>query len=172
MRTSTLPRGASVVIGSLLILALPGVALANCEVGLANRTFACLVQSDFSSSPFVDCFTFTSPGNQSSHFDLTIAGLGDTLSCACEAVGNRKSFSFNASNSFMCTSTYAPFSYMGITFNGKVKIGKPLIKKGQAVNEYGDCFVFECVEDAFCLSTTALSSREAGINPYAGPSTP
>ena len=56
----------------------------NCQELLDNRAYRCEVKADFGPT-FTDCFQFISPGQQSLDFDLAIAGLGQTLSCACKA---------------------------------------------------------------------------------------
>jgi hypothetical protein len=132
------------------------------------------VKSDFGTT-FSDCFQFISPGQQSLDFDLAIAGLGETLSCECKARGGFRYPQFAASRDYHCVTP--AFTFLGIAFEGrvqgpearepKVKGQGPKIKQGEAVNEFGDSFVYECVPDPQCGLVGPLRANPTG-NPYRG----
>lgn len=153
-----------------VLLLAGGGSFATCDTNVANKVYFCNVVSDFGGG-FTDCFRFTSPGNISLRFDLTIDGLGDTLACSCDATGSSTNASFNASNNFQCTTTSAPAGGLGIMFHGKTKGSK--LKKGNAVSEFGDSFVFDCVLDVAnaCLivGPPPLTSGEPAGGRYANP---
>src|ERR1700674_5613313 len=58
----------------------------SCQARLGNNAYDCAVKSSFG-APFLDCYQFTSPGSESSHFDFFAVGLGSTLGCSCNPTG-------------------------------------------------------------------------------------
>ena len=112
----------------------------NCQARLSNNAYDCSVKTSFS-APFTDCFQFTSPGSESSNFDLTPIGLGSTLGCSCNPIGSFQSPGFNGSpNTFDCVGTDGTEFF---DFTGKVT-SKNI--KGHAAANVGDSFVFDCVK--------------------------
>jgi hypothetical protein len=135
----------------------------NCQDLLDNNVYRCQVKSDFGTA-FEDCFRFTSPGLQSQDFDLFIDLLGEILGCECKAEGSLENPQFNESREFHCVN--ALFSaFLNIAFEGEVAEHGETLKNGQAVNEFGDSFVFRCVQDPEC-SVYGLGERTG--NPYVG----
>jgi hypothetical protein len=134
----------------------------NCQDLLDNIAYLCRVKSDFG-TPFEDCFQFTSPGNQSLDFDLSIAGLGEILSCDCKAGGSFARPQFSESRDFHCVTPV--FTSLSIAFEGQVSGHGNKIKQGHAVNEFGDAFVYECTPDPRC-SISGRSKVKRSENPY------
>jgi len=148
-------------------LGVPNQSIAvNCQDLLNNNVYRCHVKSDFGSE-FEDCFRFTSLGIVSEDFDLNIDGLPwETLACECEAKGSFKKPVFNAGREFHCVNSQFvdPELLLNIAFEGDVvKKGKE-IKEGEAVNEFGNSFVYECVIDPACELPPGLSVGDE--NPY------
>jgi hypothetical protein len=138
-----------------------GVAGAStCKDYLDNNVYSCHAKSD-AGDDFTDCFRFTSPGVASPDFDLAVDTFGGPLACDCQATGSVKTPKFSASKVFECVS---PSSIgLGIVFSGKVSSTK--IKKGQAVNEFGRSFLYECVVSPTCSAPLASVSSRGG-SPY------
>jgi hypothetical protein len=112
----------------------------NCQNKLGNNSYECGVKSSFS-APFGDCFEFSSPGIESSHFDLSTVGLGATLGCSCNPTNGFGNPKFNGSpSSFTCTGTDGSEFF---AFTGKVSGANV---KGHAAADVGDSFVFSCVK--------------------------
>jgi hypothetical protein len=119
---------------------------ANCQDLLGNRTFECVVKDD-DGDQFDDCFTFTTPGEQSEDFDLFSADLSGVLSCDCKATGKFSAPNFGESNSFHCATTSE--SGLGLAFDSKIKRrGRRLL--GEAVSETGTSFMFRCDRARTC----------------------
>jgi hypothetical protein len=70
-------------------------ALADCQDLLGNRSYQCRVNDDRADA-FDDCFSFTTPGEQSQDFDLFSDLFGDVLSCDCKVTGTFRTPSFGA----------------------------------------------------------------------------
>jgi hypothetical protein len=160
MKTSLFIGGAFL---TFVLTAATGLRLAqaeNCQDVLDNNVYRCQVKSDFD-TPFEDCFRFTSPGVQSDKFDLFVDGLGIVQGCSCKAGGSFNTPDFGASKEFQCVTT--GIDDFGIAFNGRAD-GTQL-KKGQAVNEFGDSFLFQCKLDPTCSIGGGAAVRGAG-NPY------
>jgi len=112
----------------------------NCQARLGNNAYDCAVKSSFA-APFVDCYQFTSPGTESSNFDLAPVGLGSTLGCSCNPTGGFQNPRFNGSpNTFDCTGTDGTEFF---DFTGKVTSSNV---KGHVAANVGDSFVFTCVK--------------------------
>jgi hypothetical protein len=112
----------------------------NCQNKLSNNSYVCGVKSSFS-SPFVDCFEFSSPGSESSNFDLSTVGLGATLGCSCNPTNGFGNPNFNGSPaSFTCTGTDGSefFSFAGKVSGAQIK--------GHVAANAGSSFVFSCVK--------------------------
>ena len=125
----------------------------SCETVLDNNTYSCNIKSSFSTS-FTDTFTFASPGTVSSHFDLTVAGLGSTLGCSCNPTGSLKNPKFNASkNAFSCDGAPGGEAF---DFTGKVS-GSGKIK-GHISGSTGDSFIYECTKGTTTTTTTASTT--------------
>ena len=142
----------------------------NCQDLLDNNVYRCQVKSDFDTA-FEDCFRFTSPGVQSQDFDLFTDGLGEVLGCECKAKGSFKNPRFNKSNDFHCVNAREQAegeAFLNIAFEGQVsaewdrgkKRGKR-INNGQAVNEFGDSFVFQCKLDPACSVSDLMRGRRS-----------
>jgi hypothetical protein len=148
-------RGQSLIAATLAALALraltgatsAGAAAPDCQELLDSNVYRCSVKCECGSD-FEDCFRFTSPGAQSSDFDLNVDGIDDTLSCDCRAKGAFKSVKFSESTEFQCVSP--ALKDAGIAFTGKVANKGEKLKKVQAVNETGNTFFIECVLDPAC----------------------
>ena len=109
----------------------------NCQELLDNRAYRCEVKADFGPT-FTDCFQFISPGQQSLDFDLAIAGLGQTLSCACKAGGSFRRPQFAAARDFHCVTP--AFTSFGIAFEGQVKepeVRGPKVREQEAEDQAG-----------------------------------
>jgi hypothetical protein len=128
--------------------------LADCQDLLGNRSYQCRVKDDRADA-FDDCFSFTTPGEQSQDFDLFSDLFGDILSCDCKVTGTFRTPSFGAANSFHCVSrSDAAF---GLAFDGEIKRrGRRLV--GEGVNEFGNSFFFRCDRVRSC--ELPLSSEE------------
>jgi hypothetical protein len=122
----------------------------NCEDVLNSNVYRCEVKSSFGTQ-FTDCFRFTSPGFQSQHFDLFPDLLGEVLGCECKARGTFENPQFNESRFWHCAS--AGGAILGISFEGAA--GQVKLFRTEAVNEFGDSFVFDCELDLAC----AVGSR-------------
>ncbi len=160
MRKSLLVGGAFL---AFVLTAASGSCLAraeNCQTVLGNNVYRCQVKSDFD-TPFEDCFRFTSPGVQSDKFDLFVDGLGIVQGCSCKAAGSSNTPSFGTSKEFQCVTTGE--DDFGIGFDGKAD-GTQL-KSGQAVNEFGDSFIFQCKLDPTCAIIEGATAR-GRKNPY------
>ena len=134
-----------------IVAMLQGASLAqSCENMLGNNLYLCDIKTDFATE-FTDCFQFTSPGVVSLDFDLYIYGLGETLACDCKASGKFKAPVFSSTPFFHCVNeNIGDINSLNVSFEGKAADGGDVIKKGQAVNEYGDSFVFICILDPTC----------------------
>jgi hypothetical protein len=88
--------------------------------------------------------------------DLNIDGLGIPLGCDCKPKGSLNNPKFSESKKFLGVTTAE--GGFGIAFEGTASSNK--IKKGTAVNEFGDSFIYECTLDTAC----ALSTRSG--TPY------
>jgi hypothetical protein len=140
---------------AVAILTARGAArAATCADFLASNVYTCHIKSDFGSD-FTDCFRFTSPGVVSENFDLAVDGLGQTLGCDCQTGGSVATPKFGNSKGFHCVAQSG--DPLGIYFSGKASSNK--IKKGQAVNQGGNSFIYDCVLNPAC---PALST---GSNP-------
>ncbi len=162
MRKSLLVGGAFL---AFVLTAASGSRLAraeNCQTVLGNSVYRCQVKSDFD-TPFEDCFRFISPGVQSDKFDLFVDGLGIVQGCSCRAGGSFNTPDFGGSKEFQCVTTATGTDDFGIAFNGRAD-GTQL-KKGQAVNEIGDSFLFECKLDPTCAIVGGATAR-GRKNPY------
>ncbi len=133
--------GRLAVIGFLLALAAP------LQAGHVNTTYRVVVVSSFGTT-FTDCFRFDNPASG----DLSIDALGQVLTYRhgqLDTVPSR----FKAVTRFI-----APFEIM---FFGE--FFDPLNQMtGEAINEFGDTFVFSGPSDAACVPTMS----ESATNPY------
>jgi len=112
----------------------------NCQSHLGNHSYLCHVKSSFGSD-FTDTFAFTSPGIQSSRFDLEVAGIPDTtFGCACVPGGGFADPSFDDSFVFHCV---GPFGVGQMSFRGAVT-GAGKIKPAEGVSSSGDTFAIKC----------------------------
>jgi hypothetical protein len=129
----------------------PGVTAAakkggkGCGDRLGNQVYRCQTLAE-SGATFEDCFRFTTPGELSDKFDVTIDGLdGAVLGCTCKAKGTPKKARFNALPIFVCTGDADATSFEGtVSRNGKK------IAKGFAANPEGGSFVYTCTLDPAC----------------------
>jgi hypothetical protein len=140
-RAGIAARMAVAVLAWSAAMALPGApAQADCRELLGNRSYQCRVKEDTPDS-FDDCFSFTTPGEQSEDFDLFSDLLGDVLSCDCKVVGTFRAPEFSEANSFHCVSRSD--AELGLAFDSEVKRrGRRLV--GEGINEFGDSFFFRC----------------------------
>jgi len=164
----------SVWFPTLAAILLPVLAVAadaergarNCQRLLDNHVYRCQVKASFGGK-FTDCLRFTSPGAQSTKFDLSADRLpGQVLGCACRAGGSFARPQFNASNDYSCvTSGNGTGDELGIAFQGTVdELTSLTITQGRADNEFGDTFVFLCIFDPVC-GIHGSPTRDSG-NPY------
>jgi hypothetical protein len=138
-------------------------AAANCEDLLGDRTYSCRVKSE--GEAFSECFRFTSPGDLSANFDLSLDQFPGVLACDCKADGSFANPEFGESNSFHCVSGLtSPF---GLAFDGDVKKKGRRIQ-GDGVNEGGSSFVFRCDRARTCVVPTLGAPAAAAWSPGGG----
>lgn len=132
----------------LAIVAFPVASSAQeTDVGV-RATFEVTVQSNFG-TVFTDCFRFDEPGN----FRLTVDGFGTPLLYRFGDLNKDRTDFISITRS----ASNAPFQ---ITFFGNFgNVGRI---RGQALNEFGNTFVFSGVRNESCPA--ALTG--AGRNPY------
>jgi hypothetical protein len=125
---------------ALLLLLPASEAAANCEDLIKSRTYSCRIKDDAGDS-FSDCFRFTSPGEQSEDFDLSLDLFPGILGCDCQADGSFSDPDFGDTDSFQCVSAVS--SPFGLALYGDVKRNGRRIT-GQGINDTGSSFVFRC----------------------------
>jgi hypothetical protein len=117
----------------------------NCEDLIKSRIYDCRVKDD-DGLTFRDCFRFTSPGEVSENFDLSLDLFPPpgVLGCDCQGDGDFFDPEFGNTDSFHCVSTvFSVLSFMGLALHGDVKRNGRRIT-GQAIDEIGDSYVFRC----------------------------
>jgi hypothetical protein len=126
-------------------------AAENCEDLLDNNAYFCQVTPQIGSDfTFGDCFLFNSASPVLGDFDLTVAGLGETLGCSCET---KKVTKFKQTKRFLCVTAEQDDNVSAVdavAFEGKVTGNGKKIKKGQVVFEDGHSFIFNCELDPSC----------------------
>jgi len=136
----------AVLMGALMFLAMAPRLMAGQP---DNTTFQVTVKSSFGTT-FTDCFRFDVPGTR----DLSIDLLGQTITYShgqLDSVAQR----------FKAVSRFGqPLSIM--YFGEVLDLLEQLT--GEAVNEFGDTFVFSGVVNAACTATAR------SVNPYLDPS--
>ena len=146
----------SILGGLVLTLAVVGrvsmaQAGANCEDLLDNNAYFCQVTPEIGSDfTFGDCFLFNTASPVLGDFDLTVAGLGETLGCSCET---KKATKFKQTKSFLCVTARQDDNVSAedaVAVEGKVAGKGQKIKKGQMVFEDGQSYIFNCELNSSC----------------------
>jgi hypothetical protein len=113
-----------------------GAGSETCQSRLDNHAYFCKVKSSFDTE-FTDIFAFTTPGVQSLHFDLAVAGIpGTPFGCACVPTGSFAAPAFDESFVFQCVGPQ-------ITFRGEATADAK-IKHAEGLTGFGDTFAIKC----------------------------
>jgi hypothetical protein len=153
---------AAALAAGIVVLATPAApALANCQDLLNSSVYDCHVKRD-DGDRFSDCFRFSSPGELSEDFDLSVDGFPNVLGCDCKAGGDFASPGFGESNAFQCVSVILeddvpPF---GLAFDGTVRQQGHRIR-AEGVNDFGTSFILRCERVASCEVPAAPQSKGA-----------
>jgi hypothetical protein len=116
-----------------------------CQDRLANNVYSCAIRSE-AGARFQDCFRFSAPGAISDDFDLFSDDFNDVVACDCRTRGTFEQPEFGTSLMFQCVSNAS--ESFNVAFQGRA--GRNRITKGQAINSFGDSFVFQCSIDPDC----------------------
>lgn len=133
----------------------------NCEDLIKSRPYDCRIKDD-DGLTFRDCFRFTSPGEQSENFDLSLDLFPPpgVLGCDCQGDGDFFDPEFGNTDSFHCVSTVS--SLFGLALHGDVKRNGRRIT-GQAIDEIGDSYVFRCDRVRTCdVPVSTAGARSPG----------
>jgi hypothetical protein len=131
-----------------------------CQDRLADNVYSCNVRSD-ADARFQDCLRFSAPGSISEDFDLFSDNFNDVLACDCKTRGTLDQPEFGTSLMFQCVSNVS--QAFNVAFQGRA--GQSRITRGQAINSFGDSFVFECTIDPACELSVPRATAGAPAPP-------